>query len=222
MDIGKRLKEFRERTRTKMPLIAVATGISKESLYKWEKGTKPSDFNLYKTLVEYLDKMDNSPELLNEDPRVNSSRPVKHNTPTKLTGIWLSRDEESIPLYDSSIAPGTIITQNDQPMLIAWRIDAPFIGEVDGAIPVVGNSMEPEFKSGSWIAIKKLRFTKIINAGNVYYVIDKNHGGVLRRVRPGSENNSIILTAENQKHGETVRKMDDVLAIFSMEAVIGK
>ncbi len=31
-----------------MPAIAAATGISKENLYKWEKGTKPSDFELYR------------------------------------------------------------------------------------------------------------------------------------------------------------------------------
>jgi phage repressor protein C with HTH and peptisase S24 domain len=92
---------------------------------------------------------------------------------------------------------------------------------VDGVIPVTGDSMEPKFRSGNWIAIKKLRFTKIINAGFFYYIVDKNHKGIIRRIRPGAEANSIILSAENGKdYPETTRKMDDVLAIFSIEAVI--
>jgi hypothetical protein len=83
--------------------------------------------------------------------------------------------------------------------------------------------MEPKFKSGNLVALKKLRFTKIINAGYYYYVIDMNHQGLLRRVRPAAENNSIILAAENGKdYPEITRKMDDILAIFSIEAVIMK
>jgi hypothetical protein len=83
--------------------------------------------------------------------------------------------------------------------------------------------MEPTFKSGNLVALKKLRFIKIINAGYFYYVIDKNHIGLLRRLRPAAESNSIILTAENEQlYPETTRQFDDVLAIFSVEAVIMK
>jgi glycine dehydrogenase subunit 2 len=57
MEIGIRLKEFRERKKIKMPAIEAATGISKENLYKWEKGTKPSDVNDYLKLKAYLDEM---------------------------------------------------------------------------------------------------------------------------------------------------------------------
>jgi transcriptional regulator with XRE-family HTH domain len=223
MEIGIRLKEFRKRTNIKMPVIAAATGISKENLYKWEKGTKPSDFKLYNKLVEYLDKMEDGPDHLYEEPRSNGFHTNKQSTPSLLTGIFLSHDEEALSLSDSKAVPGTILTISDKPVLIAWRVDAPVIGDVDGVIPVIGDSMEPKFKSGNWIALKKLRFTKIINAGYYYYVVDKNLKGLLRRVRPAAENNSIILAAENDKdYPEITRKMDDILAIFSIEAVIVK
>ena len=223
MEIGKRLKEFRKRKNIKMPAIAEATGISKENLYKWEKGTKPSDFDQFKVLIEYLDDMDNAPDQVNEDPKFNHTKKAKPSSTTFLTGIFLSQDEEPLLLYDSNAAPGNIIVINKQPILVASRIDAPVIGEVDGVIPVTGDSMEPRFRSGNWIAIKKLRFTKIINAGFFYFIVDKNHTGLIRRVRPSGETNSIILTAENGKdYPEITRKMDEILAIFSIEAVIFK
>ena len=45
--IGIRLKAYRKRTGTKMPSISRAISIPPETLYKWEKGTKPSDINEY-------------------------------------------------------------------------------------------------------------------------------------------------------------------------------
>jgi len=222
MEIGKRLKEFRKRKGIKMPALAAATGISKENLYKWEKGTKPSDFDQLKVLIEYIEKMDSSSDQVIEEPKLINTKKGKAATPF-LTGIFLSQDEESLLLYDNNAAPGNIIIINKQPILVASRIDAPVIGDVDGVIPVTGESMEPRFRSGNWIAIKKLRFIKIINAGFFYYIIDKNHTGLIRRVRPAGENNSIVLTAENGKdYPEITRKMDEILAIFSIEAVIFK
>lgn len=222
MEIGKRLKEFRKRKNIKMPALAAATGISKENLYKWEKGTKPSDFDQLKVLIEYIEKMDNAHDQVVEDPKLFNTKKGKPAT-TFLTGIFLSQDEESLLLYDNNAAPGNVIVINKQPILVASRIDAPVIGEVDGVIPVTGESMEPRFRSGNWIAIKKLRYTKIINAGFFYYIVDKNHTGLIRRVRPAGENNSIILTAENgNDYPEITRKMDEILAIFSIEAVIFK
>ena len=221
MDIGTRLKEFRKRKHIKMPAIAAATGISKENLYKWEKGTKPSDFELYNKLVAYLDKMENDPDHYYEDPKSNGTH-LNKQSPSLLTGIFLALDEESLSLSDNNAVPGSIISINNEPVLVAFRIDAPVIGDVDGVIPVMGDSMEPKFRSGNWIALKKLRYTRIINGGYYYYVVDMNGKGLLRRVLPAAENNSIILTAENEAYPEITRNMDDILAIFSVEAVIVK
>ena len=221
MEIGRRLKEFRKRKNIKMPAIAEATGISKENLYKWEKGTKPSDFDQLQTLIEYINNTDNAPDQVAEDPKL--IKKTKPSSTTFLTGIFLSQDEESVLLYDNNAAPGNVIIINKQPILVASRIDAPVIGDVDGVIPVTGDSMEPRFRSGNFIAIKKLRFTRIINAGSFYYIIDKNNIGLIRRVRPAGEPNSIILISENGKdYPEITRRMDEILAIFSIEAVIFK
>jgi transcriptional regulator with XRE-family HTH domain len=55
-----RLKEFRIKYQITVPEISRATAISKESLYKWERGTKPSDPLAYNKLTDYLDKMESA------------------------------------------------------------------------------------------------------------------------------------------------------------------
>lgn len=222
MEIGIRLKEFRKRKKIKMPAIAAATGISKENLYKWEKGTKPSDFELYKKLLQYLDKMDNSAGHVYEEPKPNSSSQRIQTPAAALTGIFLAHEDDSISITDLNTVPGSIIYIKDKPVLAAWKIEAPFIGAFDGVVPVTDDSMEPEYKNGSHVALKKLRFTRIINAGYYYYVVDKNGKGLLRKVRPSSENNSIILSAENKNYPEITRNMDDIMAIFSVEGRFSK
>jgi phage repressor protein C with HTH and peptisase S24 domain len=158
-----------------------------------------------------------------QDAGLNGTKSAQITTPSLFTGIFLSQDDTALLLTENNGAPGSIITINKKPVLIAWRMEVPFIGEVDGVIPVIGDSMEPRFKSGNMVALKKLRFIRLINAGYHYYIIDKNHMGLLRRVRPGAENNSIILSAENENdYPEITRKMDDILAIFKIEAVIVK
>ena len=223
MDIGKRLKEFRLRKHIKMPAIAAATGISKENLYKWEKGTKPSDFALYSKLSEYLDKMENAPDYLLEDARTNGSA-QEQPSQSVLTGIFLSQDDEALPLSEKNGTPGSIITIKSKPVLIARRNDSTFIGEVDGLIQVNNSSsMEPAYKSGTWIALRKLRFAKTIIAGHYYYIIDVNLQGVIRRIKPAAENNSIILISDNENDYPTMTmKMEEILAIFRIETTVTK
>jgi len=221
--IGKRLKEFRIRKNIKMPAIAAATGISKENLYKWEKGTKPSDITLYNKLIEYMDKMDNMPDHILHDPKNNGSHSAQPPSRSLLTGIFLSQDEDPFPWLDENAAPGNIIAMSDKPILIARRNDSSIIGVVDGLIQVTGDSMDPRYKSGYWIALKKLRFTKILNAGFCYFIIDKNLQGLLRKVQPSIENNSVTLLSENETMYPSITKsMDDILAIFSIEGSIIK
>lgn len=219
MQIGERLKELRKKKNIKMPAIAKATGISKENLYKWEKGTKPSDIEQYNKLVDYLDKMEKGVDLILEDPKGNGSGKTSASR-SFLTGIFISQDEESLPLADEHGMPGDIIVINDKPVLIARRNDSLFIGEVDGLIPVNDDSMEPKCKSGSWIALKKVRYTKILNAGYYYYIVDKNMKGIVRKIHPGAEKNSIVLVAENEEYPEMTREMDEILAFFKIEATV--
>jgi transcriptional regulator with XRE-family HTH domain len=215
--IGTRLKEFREKTNIKMPEIARETRISKENLYKWEKGVKPSDIDEYNRLKNYLDKKEGVNEyVLNE--------PVAEYKTSKslLICIFLTQDEENQRYTEENALPGSVIEIKGHPALIAYRND-PVIGEADGLVTVTGESMEPRFKSGSLIAIKKVKYTNIINAGYDYYIIDRNGKGLLRKVKASDETNGLALASENETDYPTItRKWDDILAIFSIEAVVTK
>jgi len=214
--IGQRLKAFREQTKIKMPAIAALTGIAKETLYKWEKGTKPSDINDYFRLKSYLDKMEN--KLEEEQLDIEYQKPATLRLP-------FNRSRVPIPQTDGKAAAGTILFSNDEPELIVDRINAPFLGPVEGIIEVSGESMAPTFANGCRVAISRLNNYRILDWGWYYYIIDKNWQGYVRRIYPGETENSLCLMSDNpnqDKFPPIQRQWEHIEAIFRVMAAIWK
>ncbi|MBO9200228.1 MULTISPECIES: helix-turn-helix transcriptional regulator [Niastella] len=215
-DIGIRLREYRILSNTKMPIIASATGIAKETLYKWEKGTKPSSIEEYYKLKGYLDKMESN--LDEETFELVKQHPATLRIPLTSAG-------PAVPQSDGIAASGTVIFSNNEPELIVDRINAPCLGTVDGSIEIIGNSMEPTFCNGGRIAISRLSDNRSLIPGQYYYIIDTNWQGIVRRVYPGERGNSILLVADNPdqlKHPPIEKSLDQVAAIFKVGAALIK
>jgi phage repressor protein C with HTH and peptisase S24 domain len=214
--IGQRLKAFREKTKIKMPAIATLTGIAKETLYKWEKGTKPSDINDYFRLKTYLDKMEN--KLEEEQLELENQKPATLRLP-------LNVDRLPVPQTDGKAAAGTITFFNSEPELIVDRINAPFLGTVEGVVEVTGESMAPTFANGCRVVLIRLNNYRILDWGLYYYIIDKNWQGSVRRVYQGETEGSLRLESDNpnqDKFPPIQRQWDHIEAIFRVIAGILK
>jgi len=215
-DIGVRLREFRKRSDISMPAIASATGISKETLYKWEKGTKPSNIEDYYKLKVYLDKEEN--RLENESFEIEVQKPATLRLPLNTAG-------PAVPQADGKAASGTIIFTNNEPELIVDRINAPFLGFVEGGIEVIGHSMEPTFFNGCRITITRLSDNQTLNWGQYYYIIDTSWRGIVRRVYQSDKENCIRLVSDNPdqvKYPPIERSPDQIKAILIVGASITK
>lgn len=208
--------------------LAKHLGVSKDNFYKWKDSSNPRNPRQYQQVMKGLDELleKAEAETMAQDASVKYiiqptilKQPIKHS----LVSIPLSNDgDDPVPYIDENAGPGSVITIKERPALIAYRNESLVIGEVDGLIAVNGDSMEPRFKSGSWIAIKKLKYIRVINAGYYYYIIDVNSKGLLRKVVLSSESNSITLLPENANYPTMIKRWDEVLAVFSIEAVVIK
>ncbi|OQP44248.1 hypothetical protein A4H97_33385 [Niastella yeongjuensis] len=199
-----------------MPVIATETGIAKETLYKWEKGTKPSKIEDYFILKAYLDKMEGKLE--------EEAFETENQKPSTLR-LSLRNNRPAVPQTDGKVATGSIIFSNNEPELIVDRINAPFLGVVDGVVEVNGDSMEPTFSNGYRITITRLTDNWILFSGQYYYIIDTNWQGIIRRVYQGEKDNSIRLVSDNpdqSKFPPMERNLDQIEAIFKVGAAIIK
>lgn len=199
-----------------MPAIAALTGIAKETLYKWEKGTKPSDLNDYFRLKAYLNKMEN--KLDEEQLELETQKPATLRLP-------LNHNRLPLPQTDGKAAAGTITFFNDEPELIVDRINAPFLGTVEGVVEVTGESMAPTFVNGCRVVILRLNNYRILDWGLYYYIIDKNWQGSVRRIYQGETESSVRLVSDNpnqDKFPPVQRQWDHIEAIFRVVAGILK
>jgi transcriptional regulator with XRE-family HTH domain len=216
VDIGARLREFRIRSYIKMPAIAAATGIAKETLYKWEKGTKPSNIHDYFTLKNYLDKMEGRLEV--EAYELENRKPATLRLP-------FNPNRLPIPQTEGKAAAGAVISTETGPELIVDRINSPCLGMAEGLIEVIGDSMAPTLINGCRIVIARLKNDRLLNWGNCYYIIDHNWQGNVRRVYRGQTGNNIQLIADNPnqlKFPPLERTWDEIAAIFKIIASINK
>ncbi|MBO9204194.1 MULTISPECIES: LexA family transcriptional regulator [Niastella] len=216
-NIGKRLKEFRGRSNVKMPSVSIMTGIAKETLYKWEKGTKPSDVKDYFKLKAYLDAAEG--ELEGELFDLERQKPATVKLPFKNCQPVTSQ------IDGKAIAGTVIINANNELELIANRIYAPNLGYVEGLIDVIGYDMEPALMNGSSIAISRLKDFQNLHWGLYYYIIDANLQGIVRRVYLDNANNGIQLIADNDdqvKYPPIQLKWTQVKSIFKIAACLIK
>lgn len=73
----------------------------------------------------------------------------------------------------------------------------PAFKDADFLIPVRGDSMIPRYYSGDLVACKFLPLSDIFFQWGKVYVLDTNQGALIKKVRPGSSDDTITLISEN-------------------------
>ena len=120
-----------------------------------------------------------------------------------------------VPLLPISAQGGKlkdfIVSAND---VSYERVLSP-IKDVDFAITVVGDSMSPEYPSGSQILIKKINEHAFIDWGKVY-VLDTCNGSITKKILPTDDKNpqKMKCVSINPEYPSFDVSMDNVLGIY--------
>lgn len=92
------------------------------------------------------------------------------------------------------------------------KIVSPIRG-VDFAMTVSGDSMDPEYPSGSKILIKKINEKAFIEWGRVY-VLDTCNGSVIKKILPGSTPEAVSCVSINAHYPPFQVAFDDVYGMY--------
>lgn len=98
------------------------------------------------------------------------------------------------------------------------KIISPING-VDFAMPVYGDSMEPEYPSGSTVLIKKINERAFIVWGQTY-VLDTCNGSVIKRILPGPDENSVTCVSLNSEYPPFVVRFEDMFGMYRVLMVL--
>ena len=229
MSVNKRIKKFLDDNKIKVTAFAERTGITHttiSSIINTPDGSpRQKTIDMILSAYPQIDR----DWLLFDDGIDGKSSGFDHMVSATEKAlkyrISLKENRKPVPMYNVKAAAGTIALVQDEHELIVEYLDVPFVGMVDGAIEVVGESMLPTLCPGARAAVKKLEDKTLLNWGEVYYVIDANYEGYVKRLYPGSDDTFITLKSDNPNAGlypPIARKWEHIVAIFKVKADITK
>ena len=108
--------------------------------------------------------------------------------------------EEKVPLIPLDAMAGefqgekTILKQDCEFYKIPGVRNANFL------ITVNGMSMYPTYNSGDVVACKIVEMNDLFFQWNRVYVLDTNQGPIIKRVKPGSDNEHILIVSDNDSY----------------------
>lgn len=87
------------------------------------------------------------------------------------------------------------------------------IKDIDMAIKISGDSMEPEYPSGSTVLIKKINEHAFLEWGKVY-VLSTCNGTVIKRLMPTNDPNTVLCESINPKYPPFEVNLENVNGVY--------
>lgn len=140
-------------------------------------------------LLAYFPEINTEWLITGEGNMLKSELPV-----AKLTGGVMG-----IPLIPASAMAGAFTGDNQVLLHECDRYVVPVFKGADFLIAVKGNSMYPKYSSGDIVACKKLPIDTFFQ-WNKIYVLDTCQGPLIKRVKKGRTDDTILIVSDNDKY----------------------
>lgn len=152
-----------------------------------------------KTIDKILNKYQdlNKTWLITGDGMMLKGEEDNNNNPiTKQT----SNPNEGIPLIPVEAMAGALTCDTTVLEYECDRYVVPVFKGADFLIPVKGSSMYPKYSSGDIVACQRVDMNNLFFQWNKVYVIDTNQGALIKRIKPGHDENHILIVSDNEKY----------------------
>ena len=127
---------------------------------------------------------------------------------------------EGIPLIPFSAMAGALTSDKTVLEYECEHYVIPLFKGADFLIPVKGSSMYPKYSSGDIVACQRIPMTDMFFQWNKVYVLDTNQGALIKRIKPGSDNEHILIVSDNDKYDPFELRLADIHAVALVIGVI--
>lgn len=142
-------------------------------------------------------------------PEEEAKIPVAH--PTDKPG-------EGIPLIPVEAMAGALTSEQTVLEYDCERYVIPAFKDADFLIQVKGSSMFPHYASGDIVACRRVPLSDLFFQWGKVYVIDTTQGALIKRIKPGKKDHTILMVSENPEYDPFELSRD---AINGIALVIG-
>ena len=131
-----------------------------------------------------------------------------------------SDSQEGIPLIPLSAMAGAFTGEQTVLEYECERYVVPAFRGADFLIHVKGNSMIPTYASGDIIACQRVPMSGIFFQWNKPYVLDTVQGPLIKRLKPGSDQQHVLLVSDNKDYDPFELSYDEINAVAMVIGLI--
>lgn len=209
--------------------MTIAAGLSVGLLGKAKNNRKGmSSINIEKILLAYPDL---SPDwLLTGRGEMLKTKETPSDTPADQQLTSCSKDtnnyriaqenEQGIPLIPFSAMAGALRGEQHVLEYECERYVVPAFNGADFLMPVKGNSMTPTYISGDIVACQRVPMSGLFFQWNKPYVLDTAQGAIIKRIKPGSDKQHVLIVSDNKEYDPFELPYEDIYAVALVIGII--
>ena len=148
------------------------------------------------------------------EPTSAPQRPAVTIYPAEHVDDW----HQGIPLIPFSAMAGALRGEIQVCEYECEHYIVPEFKTANFLITINGDSMLPTYKSGDIVACQREAMTSVFFQWNRPYVLDTAQGAILKRIRPGSDKEHILIVSDNPAYNPFELPLSE---IYSVALVVG-
>lgn len=148
------------------------------------------------------------------EPTIAEQRPAVTIYPAK----HVDDGQQGIPLIPFSAMAGALRGEIQVCEYECEHYIVPEFKTANFLITINGDSMLPTYKSGDIVACQREAMTSVFFQWNRPYVLDTAQGAILKRIRPGSDKEHILIVSDNPAYIPFELPLSE---IYSVALVVG-
>lgn len=193
----------------KPSVFAKLIGVAPSTISSW-LSRDTMDYDLLFAKCEKLSSewlLTGKGDMMKQDGRGN----VAHQT---------DNPKEGIPLIPFSAMAGALTGEQSVLEYECERYVVPAFNGADFLMPVKGNSMMPTYISGDIVACQRVPMSGLFFQWNKPYVLDTAQGAIIKRIKPGSDNQHILIVSDNKEYDPFELPYEDIYAVALVIGII--
>ena len=151
----------------------------------------------------------------------NKNNPNKQEKRNKYpTAHHAEKPTEGIPLIPFSAMAGALTSEQSVLEYECERYVIPAFSGADFLMPVKGNSMSPTYVSGDIVACQRVPMAGLFFQWNKPYVLDTTQGPLIKRIKPGSDKQHVLIVSDNPQFDPFELLYEDIHAVALVIGII--
>lgn len=204
------------------------TGIESSNFKGKNKDSLPGSAMLVKILTKYPDLsadwlLTGRGEMLKtKETSSDSSADQQPSSRDKDTNKFriAQEHEQGIPLIPFSAMAGALTGEQSVLEYECERYVVPAFNGADFLMPVKGNSMMPTYISGDIVACQRVPMSGLFFQWNKPYVLDTAQGAIIKRIKPGSDKQHVLIVSDNKEYDPFELPYEDIYAVALVIGII--